>query len=974
MNIWGVWRNRRIRGERGGAVPLGVLAAVIAPSAFGQSPLEDPVPEAIGKGDLVVAVAPFVRAPRTVDQTVNQRRVSGTNNAYARVQSLAPVPVGAGAAPRRLAFNDARGVLYLTDAEGRTPTAYLDLRRQDVHFSNRNFPNESGFLGFAFHPEFAMPGKPGYGKLYTAFSALPGSRVADYADAGAVQHSVLREWTTEDASANVFRGTSREVLRVGQFASNHNVGTIAFNPAAKPDSPDYGNLYICYGDGGRRYDPADNGQTLRSPLGAIARIDPLDTAGGGAYGIPPDNPFVGLAGAAPEIWAYGLRHPQQFSWDADGRMFLTDIGQDQIEELNIGVAGANYGWRLREGTFATAHAVQGGRFGPVYRRPAADPAAFVYPVAQYDHDEGYAIGGGFVYRGRGIPSLRGKYVFTEFVRGRVFVVDAGDLHPDRPARIDELRLSFDGQERDLADVAGMVNTYQSGERRVDARIGIDHEGELYVLAKGNGWIYKLTALPGEAVQLRRLGLFLAVPRGDAVAGREGFVRVINRTADAGEVTIEAIDESGRRAPATTLAVGAGETRHFNSRDLENGSAAKGLAGVGQGQGDWRLELSMPVGMEALAYMRTNAGFLTSLHETAGPPGRGHEVVFFNPGSNEAQVSELRLVNAGEVDATVTITGRDDIGEVAPGGPVTLTVAAGATATATAAQLEGGADGIDGALGDGQGKWRLAVSADEPIQVMSLLESPTGDIANLSTRPGPRPRPGAGVAIPYFPADDGRLEGFARIVNHSDVEDGVLIHAIDDDGVQRGPLTLELPPNGVRHFNSRDLVNGNPRKGLSGGVGAGVGALRLSFETELAIEALAYIRTRQGFVTAMHDVVPAVDGRHDVRIFNPASNLRQASWLRLVNPGETDAQATITGIDDAGMRGEMEVRLWLPAGTARALTATQLEEGHPGMEGSLGDRTGKWRLEVSADQPIRVMSLLRNSTSITNLSTFPSEHP
>ena len=948
---------------------LAAATAAVAPPAFAQSAIADPVPAAIEKGDLVVAVEPFVRAPATVDAI----RRFPTNSAHARIQSLAPVPAPLGGVGRRLAFNDARGVLYLTDAAGKEPVAYLDLRREGVRFSNVNNPNESGFLGFAFHPEFATAGKPGYGKLYTAFSALPGSRVADYEGAGAVQHSVLREWTTTDATANVFRGVSREVLRVGQFASNHNIGTIAFNPAATPDSLDYGKLYIGYGDGGSRDDPIDNGQTLRSPLGAIARIDPLATAGGRAYGIPADNPFVGRAGAAPEIWAYGLRHPQQFSWDARGRMFLTDIGQDQVEELNIGVAGANYGWRLREGTFATAHGVPGGGFGPVYSRPGVDPTDFVYPVAQYDHDEGYAIGGGFVYAGAGIPALRGKYVFTDFVRGRVFVVDTAGLEPDRPARIDELRLSFDGQQRELTDVAGMRNTYRFGEQRVDARIGIDHEGELYVLAKGNGWIYKLTALQDETIRVRRLPLFLAVASDGA---REGFVRVVNRDAKDGEVTIEAIDDTGRRARATTLAIGAGETRHFNSADLENGNARKGLAGVGPGQGDWRLVLSTSLAVEALAYMRTADGFLTTLHETAGVPGRGHEVVFFNPGGNRIQVSKLRLVNAGELDATVTISGWDDNGEAAPGGRVTLTVAAGAAATVTAAQLEAGADGIAGALGDGHGKWRLAVVADEPIQAMSLLESPTGDIANLSTRPA------SSASIPYFPAASALpanaagvagvegVEGFARIVNRSAVEGEVLIRAIDDDGVEKGLVTLSLPAAGVRHFNSRDLAIGNPRKGLSGGVGTGAGAWRLTLETELVIEALAYIRTQAGFVTAMHDLVPEVDGRHDVRIFNPASNDTQASLLRIINPGKTDAEATITGIDDAGAQGEVEVRLPLPAGGARTLTAKQLEEGDANMQGSLGDGTGKWRLAVSADQPIRVMSLLRNPTNVTNLSTNP----
>ena len=464
-------------------VLLAALAALATP-AGAQQAIADPLPARIEKGTLAVAATPFVRAPRTEDPA----RPGGTNNAYARIQYLMPVPGSA-----RLAFNDIRGVLYLTNAEGTTPSVYLDLRAEDVGFDSSAFPNEAGFMGFAFHPQFAVPDTPGYGKLYTAFDASPESGVADYAeDAANVQESVLREWTADDPSAGVFAGTSREVLRVGQFAPNHNIGAIAFNPTAGEGDEDDGLLYICFGDGGAADDPRDNAQSLATPLGAIARIDPLGGADGERYGIPASNPFVDTEGAAGEIWAYGLRHPQQFSWDADGRMFIGDIGQDQLEEVNLGVAGANYGWRLREGTFATGREY-GTRLGPVYPLPEPDRPSFVYPVAQYDHDEGFAIGGGYVYRGTGIPALYGRYVFTDFPRGRVFAIDIEDLTPGEPETIVEVRLFFDGEERDLVDVAGFPNPYNPAFPRVDARLGIDHEGELYLLSKGDGWIRKLIA-------------------------------------------------------------------------------------------------------------------------------------------------------------------------------------------------------------------------------------------------------------------------------------------------------------------------------------------------------------------------------------------------------------------------------------------------------------------------------------------------
>ena len=477
---------RSLRGRLAFAL-VGVAIALCCGAAAPQ-PLADPIPEEIRKGELAVAVEPFVRAPPSIDPA----KPPTTNDAYARIQYLLPIPDGSG----RLAFNDVRGQLYITDATGRAPAMYLDLRRQDLDFHNDAFPNEAGLLGFAFHPQFATEGEPGYGKFYVGFSAGPDSGIAAYQDKrGEMQESVVREFTAVDPAANAFRGTSREVLRIGQFEPTHNVGTLAFNPTAQPGTPDYGMLYICFGDGGGRFDPERNGQNLATPLGAILRIDPLpgEERGddGRGYGIPADNPFVSTPGAAPEIWAYGLRHAQQFSWDVDGRMFIGDIGQDHIDEVNLGVAGGNYGWPLREGTFATAFGVDVAQTGPVFERPA-DPQPFIYPVAEYDHDEGFAIGGGFVYRGADIPELQGRYLFTDIARGRLFAIETHDLAPGRPAPIEEVRLLFDGEERDLVDVAGFRNTYHGPEfPRVDLRLGIDQRGELYLLTKGDGWIRKI---------------------------------------------------------------------------------------------------------------------------------------------------------------------------------------------------------------------------------------------------------------------------------------------------------------------------------------------------------------------------------------------------------------------------------------------------------------------------------------------------
>ena len=217
--------------------------------------------------------------------------------------------------------------------------------------------------------------------------------------------------------------------------------------------------------------------------------------------------------------------------------------------------------------------------------------------------------------------------------------------------------------------------------------------------------------------------------------QEGFVRLVNRSDRAGTLRIHAIDDSGRRVGPLSLEMEANATLHFNSRDLEEGNADQGLArGVGDGEGNWRLELDSELDVEPLAYVRTADGFVTGIHEVAATVREGrtrYHVPFFNPGSNERQVSRLRLINAGEESATVVIEARDDRGEAAPEGEIRLTLPAGASRMFTAGQLERGAEGLTGRLGDGKGKWRLFVSADQPLQVMSLLQSPTGNLSNLS---------------------------------------------------------------------------------------------------------------------------------------------------------------------------------------------------------------------------------------------------
>jgi len=460
--------------------PAAVQAAEVTPA-----PLDDPLPGNIGFGDIVVVAEPFAALPQTGDSATPPQ----TNQAYARIQYLQPLPDGSG----RLVVNDLRGVLYLIHGENREVVEFLDLRTRNVDFDDSMFPNETGLAGVAFHPDYTTKGAPGFGKFYTAYSASSDSGVADYLEDPDNNHeSVIREWTTDDPSADVFSGTSRELLRVGQFAQNHNIGTLAFNPAAQPGQPDYGLLYASFGDGGAANDPNENGQDLSNPLSSIIRIDPLGSGAERAYSIPRNNPFVNQPGAAPEIWAYGLRHPQHFSFDQDGTMYIADIGQAQVEEINIGMPGANYGWRIREGTFATAFEpifAGGVRPNPVYQRPP-DTAEFTYPIAQFDHDEGNAVSSIFAYRGTAIPALTGKLVFSDMVSGRIFYTDTAGLQPGSSAPIQELQVQVDGQVQNLASALGYPNTYSAGNR-AGLRLGVDEDGGLYLLTKGDGWIRKL---------------------------------------------------------------------------------------------------------------------------------------------------------------------------------------------------------------------------------------------------------------------------------------------------------------------------------------------------------------------------------------------------------------------------------------------------------------------------------------------------
>lgn len=493
------------------------------------------------------------------------------------------------------------------------------------------------------------------------------------------------------------------------------------------------------------------------------------------------------------------------------------------------------------------------------------------------------------------------------------------------------------------------------------------------------WAAAFAALAAGGQEAHVVPFFPAAPATTETAGAaprpQGFLRLINHSAVNGQVRIAGFDDGGRRSTPVTLELAAGAVAHFNSHDFQNGNPSKGLAaGAGPpGDGDWWLELTSALDVEVHAYIRGVDGFLTSMHDAAPESGGLHRIAFFNPGSNTRQQSRLRLVNPGDAPVDVTIRAVDDNGRNA--GPVRATVPARAAYTFTAQQLEAGAAALGGSLEDGAGKWRLTVAASGPLRALSLLANPTGHIANLSTTPTAG-HDSAIHHVPLFPAAAHTNQGFLRVINRG-AAGAARIVAFDDTGAARAPIRLTIGAGRTAHFNSTDLERGNPAKGLSGGVGVGVGEWRLEVRSASASEArdgtaelqvLAYVRSPEGFVSSMHDIAPVTGAAHRVPTFNPGSNTTRQSLLRVVNLGAAPATAVVAGVGDDSVEGRRVV-FGVPAEGARTVSASALEVGGDGIVGALGAGIGKWRLAVTANQPIAVMSLLRGSSGpMTNLST------
>ncbi len=468
---------------------LAVSAMVLAASyRTDMARAQGPIPDPITKGGLAVVVEDYVRMPQTGSGFLGQ----------ARINFLREEPGGA----ERLFVNDLNGFLYSVDKSSKEVTTYIDFQTEFADL--RTAPGmASGHVTFAFHPDFSTNGK-----LYTVHSehhegrATPTTTTPIDPPLGTVlQHGVLTEWTATNPSADIFEGSRREVMRLGTLGWWHPMGDLGFDPVAKPGDEDFGLLYIAIGDGQSFHAGfGENAQRLDSYLGKILRIDPDPSgkrlvSGNRQYSIPSDNPLAadGKSETLDEIYAYGLRNPQRISWDpVTGKLFAADIGEHELEEVNLIEAGRNYGWAEREGTYLLGGA-------PL---PPDDPTlGFTYPVAQFDHDEGgpggnTAVAGGFVYWGRAIPKLQGQFVFGEVASGRIFYADVNELiaaddgDPTTVATIQELELVHEGKNRDLIDIVAAAMGQDQVER-TDLRLAMDAAGELYVMTKQDGYIRKL---------------------------------------------------------------------------------------------------------------------------------------------------------------------------------------------------------------------------------------------------------------------------------------------------------------------------------------------------------------------------------------------------------------------------------------------------------------------------------------------------
>jgi glucose/arabinose dehydrogenase len=308
-------------------------------------------------------------------------------------------------------------------------TVLLDIKKRV------SYGGEMGLLGLAFHPDFK---KNGF--FYVNYTK------------NNPRETVVSRFTVSPAS--ITKGTpmadpTSEIIlfKFNQPYSNHNGGKVLFGPD--------GMLYIATGDGGSAGDPQNNGQNKSAWLGKILRVD-VNKTDKGNYGIPADNPFAGnQSGYREEIYAYGLRNPWRISFDGQGRLWAGDVGQNEIEEIDIVTKGGNYGWRVKEGNAD-------------YKRQLAE-GSLITPVWQYSHNDGnVSVTGGIVYRGQQHPSLVGKYIYADYASGRVWALTTNGNRATN--------------NTELVSRAGSISAF-----------GEDQKNELYLCDLSGGKILRLVS-------------------------------------------------------------------------------------------------------------------------------------------------------------------------------------------------------------------------------------------------------------------------------------------------------------------------------------------------------------------------------------------------------------------------------------------------------------------------------------------------
>ena len=416
---------------------------------------------------LTVTIRDVAAAPLTGSYT------GGTGNpgSLARLNFMRPEPGTSG----RLWVNDLNGPLYIFDPATKQFTKYLDFNGRDDRpglFDRLPFAAgfANGLISFQFDPDYLTNGKfytlhleetAVKGSLVPDGRSVPGLDLAGYTPTEAVptpgpitRESVLIEWTDTNIHDAVFEGTARELLRIQLNTQIHPTADMIFNPTARRGTPEWGVMYIGAGDGGsgEQTNPVmrNNPQRLDTLVGKILRIIPdvsshattSTTSPNGRYRIPTDNPFVKTPGARGEIWAYGFRNPHRLTWEVDparpasNQLLAMSIGLHTWETVNVIHKGANYGYSAREGN---EQLLPGNQTGPL---PAPDRIPVLvgqktigmvtptYPVLEYNHTQGFAIMGGFVYHGTKAPALRGKFLLGDILTGRLWWADYGEMRRD----------------------------------------------------------------------------------------------------------------------------------------------------------------------------------------------------------------------------------------------------------------------------------------------------------------------------------------------------------------------------------------------------------------------------------------------------------------------------------------------------------------------------------------------------------------